>query len=96
MQAFLTDIQSGEFEPTQDGLLLAPPVCSSGQLQYAERFLSGVPEDDGFALSEGRMRAKLLFCRKEPSELIMSLLESRVTALGEAGDRAARGCFPAC
>lgn len=34
------------------------------------------------------MRAKLLFCRKEASELIMWLLENRVTALQERREAA--------
>lgn len=41
-QTFLTDIQSGKFEPKQDGLLLAPPPFARLVSSNMRNALSGV------------------------------------------------------
>lgn len=93
-QTFLTDIQSGKFEPKQDGLLLVPPclldwsapICAA--VWVARRKMMGSLSDKG----EWGVNCYSAERNHQTSSCRSWRAVSR--ALQKPGDRATRGCSP--
>lgn len=93
-QTFLTDIQSGKFEPKQDGLLLVPPCLLDWSAPICEAVWVARCKMMGSLSDKGEWGVNCYSAERNHQTSSCRSWSVVSQALQKPSDRAARGCSP--
>lgn len=93
-QTFLTDIQSGKFEPKQDGLLLVPPCLLDWSAPICEAVWVAHCKMMGSLSDKGEWGVNCYSAERNHQTSSCRSWRAMSRALQKPSDRAARGCSP--
>lgn len=93
-QTFLTDIQSGKFEPKQDGLLLVPPCLLDWSAPICEAVWVAYCKMMGSLSDKGEWGVNCYSAERNHQTSSCCSWRAVSRALQKPSDRAARGCSP--